>query len=582
MDQEWFEMRAERERRLDAAAWIPLRSTQTLLSSGTLGQAGFREELYHAGSLAVATSNKAQAETLRWPDVGTARSHSSYVEEGQYVPADVFVMGTEALPAVPLVLEQRGNRENPNQWHLHQDLVIALGLIREGDRWLGIDEGYIEVARLHRREDGRPDLLEIRAEQLKDYLCARNMALYVTSYRSRTEIVVDARHIHWDENPISQLKGLDRWEGRMSDIHEGGMPFGAAAKVFHIARTDVDQAEDVPVLGLPSDGKVLATSWVVQPEGKKLTRIEGELWRSEWVEPLAFSPRVRHDKPPPTVFFLTDTKGSRESAASLAGGRRWLWFRPEVMMALAHRRGGALAWYTRDTGGVRCSPDYDVCFGVNKLGLINVYAKDIALLPEWQQRLWAGFSVSPEGGVSEELLASQVKAEPADTQAPEGFLRNGLEKLNRAGIARFGFPLLRTHRDFEALIAQTHRFRSVNVPGFLSLAKDVARLTADSIDLSALQKVVSLPKDFKGRSLKTLESVVAQTVGPVTAHELLGPLFGAYELRIADAHLASSDLEAALRLVGVDNRLPYVQQGLLLLSACVASLYEIADALQPS
>jgi len=35
--------------------------------------------------------------------------------------------------------------------------------------------------------------------------------------------------------------------------------------------------------------------------------------------------------------------------------------------------------------------------------------KDIAYLPEWQQRIWSAFNVSPEGGVSDELLASQCE-----------------------------------------------------------------------------------------------------------------------------------------------------------------------------
>jgi len=76
---------------------------------------------------------------------------------------------------------------------------------------------------------------------------------------------------------------------------------------------------------------------------------------------------------------------------------------------------------------VGCSPDYTVHFGINSLGLLNVYAKDIGLLPEWQQRIWAGYNVGPDGKVSKELLASQIDAEPADTQAPEAFLGGGFK-----------------------------------------------------------------------------------------------------------------------------------------------------------
>jgi hypothetical protein len=42
---------------------------------------------------------------------------------------------------------------------------------------------------------------------------------------------------------------------------------------------------------------------------------------------------------------------------------------------------------------------------------------------------------------------------------------------------------------------------------------------------------------------------------------LLGPLVGIYDLRHADAHLASSDIESALGLVKVDQKATFVIQG---------------------
>ena len=42
-------------------------------------------------------------------------------------------------------------------------------------------------------------------------------------------------------------------------------------------------------------------------------------------------------------------------------------------------------------------------FGVNALGFVNVFAKDIGFLREWEQQIWAGFNVGPEGGREEFL-----------------------------------------------------------------------------------------------------------------------------------------------------------------------------------
>jgi len=525
-------------------------------------------------------SERPSVEKLGWVDIGISDSHGPYVTHDHYVPGDVYERSDMEAPGLHPVLEQRLNAAEPTEWHLHQDLVLGLRLKREGDVWVCPNEDYVEVARLHRDETGSPVLLEFRAEYLRDYLCARDMGLYITSYRQRIEIEEDISHLGWTEPAVVENLGM-RWEGRTMPIHEGGHPFGEQWHVLHLSRTDVDPDEDIPRFDI--DESVESKSWTTAPrKSRKLFRVEGELWKNEWIDPGPNSPRLRGDKLPPTVFFIVDAKGTKENRETLAGGCRWLWFRPEVVMTLAHRRGGSLKWYTRDTGSVGCSPDYGVHFGMNKLGMVNIFAKDIALVPEWQQRIWSGDNISPEGGVSEELLASQMKAMPAGTQAPEAFLPKGIDLLNEITQRRFKFRLFREHDQYNVLLAHAHRFRATSRDGLFSLAKDLARLTADSINISALQGIVAPPKGEKWGSLRSLEAVLAKDSDPSTARSLLTPLVGIYELRHADAHLPSKDVEEALKMVGVDERLPFVLQGYSLLDSCVSSLFSIAKSLEES
>ena len=179
MDQNWFEMPEVRRRKLANAVWIPLRAIHRIEEIGRPGHAGYKSEFYGVGTLAVSIENKREAEKLGWMDVGINHQHSGYVEEGKYIPADIYQDYRDEFSGVHLVLEQRGNSAEHSEWHLHQDLVITLGLKREADIWVRPDEGYVEVARLSKREDGSPSLLEVRASHLRDYLCARGMALYV-------------------------------------------------------------------------------------------------------------------------------------------------------------------------------------------------------------------------------------------------------------------------------------------------------------------------------------------------------------------------------------------------------------------
>lgn len=367
MKQEWFEMPEVRRRTFERAVWIPLRATDTIEEIGQHGQAGYKYEFFGAGSLAVPVEQRTCADKLGWTGVGIGHSHCGYIQDDEYTPSNVYKDHGGELVGEHLVLRQRGNSKENTEWHLNQDFVITLELKREGDVWVRFDEGYIEIAKLYRREDDSPYLLEVRASHLRDYLCARKMALYITSYRDRVEIVENADHITWKEGLVTENNEMDRWEGRISEIHEGGMPFGSKTAVFHVARTDVDEEEDVPTYGFPTDDGVKSESWTKEDHGRKLFRVQGELWRNEWIDPAATSPLIRGDKTPSTVFFITDAEGTQENKDTLTQGSRWLWFRPDVVVPLAHRRGGSLRWHTRYTGSVGCSPDYSVHFGINKL-----------------------------------------------------------------------------------------------------------------------------------------------------------------------------------------------------------------------
>lgn len=580
MKQAWFELQDVRRRKLEGSVWIPLRAVHNIAADGKYGHPGYVEEFFGAGSIAVHREYRDEAQNLGWMTIGISHQHRGYFQDGRYTPSDVYEPRPGHSIGVHPVLDQRTNRDEPREWHLHQDLVLSLDLKREGDTWVSPDEGYIDVARLLRDSKHVPYLIEFRAEHLKGYLCAREMALYVTSYWNRVEIVDDADHIGWQEDSAQESTDTDRWEGRITPIHEGGHPYGAETAVFHISRTDVDPQEDVPAFAFPDDGSVESRSWTKKHEGRRIFRIQGDLWRNEWVEPGPQSPRIREDELPASVYFVTDAAGKQESRATLVGGSRWLWFHPNVMMSLAHRRGGSLHWYTRDTGGVRCAPDHDVHFGVNAVGLVNAYAKDIALLPDWQQRIWAGHNSGPEGGVSEELLASQMRAAPADTQAPEGLLDGALVILNEASKRTYGFEIVREHEYRQQLLSVAHRFRAVDLSGLFSLAKDLARLTADSFNAAAIQKIVTPPKGAKWASLKSLENLAALHIGPEPARQVVGPLVGIYELRHPDAHLPGADLTDAYQLVGVDHHQPLVFQGQQLINACVSALWSLAEALE--
>lgn len=575
MNQSWFEMQDLRKRKLDNSVWVPLRAEKSIRKNSDFGKVGYQEEFAGHGSLMIPIDKKDVTNDLSWSDIGISHSQGLNFVFGEYSPSDLYE--SDDFQGIHLVLDQTfDNNYDNHEWHLHQDLVISLGLKREGDIWVCPRQGYAEVARLERDKEGSPILLEIKNQFLKDYLYARGCGLYITSFFSRDEIFDNRSVLSWNEDFKESKDGKDVWECRVLEIHEGGFPFGEKVAVSHVSRIDVDEDIDVPdMTSFPTDENVKSEFYERSFTGKKLYRIMGELWKYEWINPAKSSPITLGQKENIDIFYIVDAAGNKESGNELTKGGKWLWFKPDLISSLLSKRGSFLNWYTKDTGSVSCAPASGVHFGVNDLGLITIYAKDIGNLPLWQQQIWAGYNVCPEGGISKELHASQVKAEPASTKAPEAFFERVINEINEASKRQFNVPFFRGHQSVNDIINSINRFRAVDERGLFSLAKDIARIIADDIDVESLQKIASPPKGTKWGSLKTIENLLALKIPQESARQITSPLVGVYELRHGDAHLPSSEIENAFNLVKIDRSLPSVIQGYQMLFACVDNLHII-------
>ena len=594
MDLSEFLLRDFRKKNFDKEVWVPLRVSLNE-SKGSFGSKGYVSTFYGATSVAVPVEKADIAGTeLNWHRIGLIHDHGGYVQNSVYHPAELHEF--EAFTGLNLVICQRSSNGEPSVWHLHPDLVTTLNLRREGSVWLAPEEGYVEVIRYSEDADHHPRKLEIRAEFLKDYLSARGMALRVSFFAQRDVNVASLEGIDWtafdaeDPSPVKQSAkagSLDpmewkttladgRWEGRVIPMHEGGHPVGTGFAVFHVGRKNFDAEQSVPEISHLDE--MDSSEHHGQFSGPVIFRVLGEIWRDQWVRPAALSVRVRGDDPPPSCFYVVDAEGTRKSSDELEDGMRWLWFNPAAIKVSLSFRGASLQWYTRETGTVSMAQDGGVVFGVNQLGLINVYAKDIAYMSLWQQKIWAGFNVAPDGGVSRELLASQAEGTPANSKAPEAFLLEGRDALNQAVLTATGVAAFRCDARANDILASCHRFRALDRAGLLELAKDLSRVTADDIDAKQLQTIVPLEPGEKRGSLKSLESVIGKLTTEKYAAEGMSALFAIYDLRLADAHLPSNTTDSDLERLDIDPKLPYVLQGRDMLIALVDALFIMARA----
>src|SRR5271165_4308366 len=460
MEKSWFDLKEIRKRRLADAVWIPLRASELVEKTGTYGYPGFKEEFFGLGSVAIPVERREEAEKLGWIEL--SGSQGTCAGSDFYKPADIYRYHEKIDLGVELVVVQNFETEDQSEWHLGLDLVIALALLREGDKWVRPAEDYCEVARLRRDGVGHPVAMEIKSQFLRDYLCARNMLLRTAMYRSRAFVVEDAAQVGSPQPRKEEVKG-ERYELSLRPLIEGGYGGDGSYAVLRAGRNDVDPDDDVPNPGPWTDASTESEQRYGKHDGRKFVWVLGELWREEDIEPAANSERTRGDKVPSGIRYIVGASGQTMSSEELddESKMRWIWFRPEVIPAITKRRSGSLRWYTQETGGVGFATASLTHFGLNRLGLVNVYAYDIAKLPVWEQRIWVGHNVAPESGVSVELISAQAKAVVAQTIAPEAVLPDLLNALDDTFRAAIGAPLFRPHPNAESLIGSISRFRAL-------------------------------------------------------------------------------------------------------------------------
>jgi hypothetical protein len=258
---------------------------------------------------------------------------------------------------------------------------------------------------------------------------------------------------------------------------------------------------------------------------------------------------------------------------------RWLWFRSNVINELLGLRGFSFEWYTAETGGIRSTSGYVIHFGINSSDLITVYAYDVARLATWEQHIWAAHNVVPDGKVSSELLAAQVKAQPASTHAVEDLLFKFMEMLERGFCQEFKASLYTHDIDHSTAIKHISRFASKDQASLLTLAKELVRVFSDRLDVRELRKLSTHADKEKLGSNKLLQDILAQRVGVDKARSVFGAIVGAYDMRVGDAHPTSSKIGDALKLAGIDESESFLRQGEKLISNFGQSIWWIGKLL---
>jgi hypothetical protein len=563
MNRDWILQTKETRRFFANATWVPLRAAQDdKQGQARVTEVGYVREFFGCGSVAFPPQHREVAEQLSWSDLGIGRSARPYAyKDGYYSPIDQYQYNDKEPIGVELIFEHDQPVIGGTKWILNPDLVVALRLIKEGNNWVRPEEDFVVVAREVLDDQGEYRLIEIRRAFLIDYLAARGLALRLSYYRQRVENVATLEGTEYEglENQQDQ-RDHGRFELHIRSLND---VYGGSWASLRFWRTDVDEEEDAPVMGPESDENTELEKSQGVRSGPNGVRIEGEFWRDEWIDHQGQSVRVRRDIDQTSPHFIVETDGTRAASTILNDEDvgRWLWFRSSVVAELLGHRGFALKWYTAETGGIHSTSGYVTHFGINSADLITVYAYDIARLAAWEQHIWAAHNVAPDGKVSGELLAAQVKTQPASTHAVEELLFVGMRMLEQGFREKFGVALFTHDIDDESTMQHVTRFLSRDQASLLRLAKEIIRVFSDRLNVRELRKISTHTDKDKLGSNKLLQDVLAKEVGEERAHRVLGPVVGAYDLRVGDAHPTGSKIGEALKLAGIDESRSYLRQG---------------------
>jgi hypothetical protein len=545
MSQDWILQKKETRRTFSKSTWVPLRASIDD-ENGNVEKIGYTNEFFGCGSVAFSPDHRDVAEKLSWSDIGIGSNIGPYAyDDGYYSTIDEYQYNDKEPIGVHLVLELCLPVVGGRQWILTPDLVSTLRLIKDWQNWVRPEENFVVVAREVLDEKGDPQLIEIKREFLLDYLAARNLSLRLSYYRQRVENVTSLETSEYAGlEDHSEERDDGRYELLVRSVND---VFGGSWAMFRAWRTDVDEEEDAPVMGPETNDNTDHESSKGNKGGYDGVRVEGEFWRDEWIEHQEISKRVRGDADTNLPQYIVETDSTRIASAELNNEDvgRWLWFRSNIVNELLGLRGFSLKWSTAETGAIQSTSGYSVHFGINSADFITVYAYDIARLPSWEQHIWAAQNIVPEGKVSSELLDSQVKAQPASTHAVEELLFEVMDMLENEFRQEFNVSLFSHDIDRSEALKKISRFESKDQSSLLRLAKEIVRVFSDRLNVRALRTLSTHSNKDNLASNKLLQDVLSQKVGLDTAHKVFGPIVGAYDMRIGDAHPTSSQIGGA-------------------------------------
>lgn len=562
---EWFELSDVIKASPEKQIWTTIWQSETI--GCTKLAPDFQEITIFTHAIAFPSELAEKALSIEWDNVSPGFGNTPEYEN-EYITSDTRVSLIPGQPGTYLVLEQYFETQDNEELYLHQDLILALKLKPQGDSWINPKEDGSIIAKIERDENNERKSLKIRTDYLRDYLAARKMGVVLCSYFERTQKSKDDPK-YWENISAEEGHGWHRTADTYA-VNENGHLYGTKAMMIHVGRKNTDYAEDMPIIHSDNEADNTSSTREIEYLGEKNYISMGRLWINKWLPPGLKSVRVGGEKEDSTIFFQVDNNGTSLSGENLYKHKGWLWFKPDIIPEILKRERASLQWHTENTGSIYFHGSSKFHFGINSVGLINIFAKDLKYISEFHKRVLAGFNVAPEGGVSTELLMAQKDGFPADTKAPEWLLSYAFKCFHEAEDET-NIKLLRNHDEYTAILSQIHRFRALTQTGLYELANDLNRIFVERLNKDIFIQLTPISKRNKEKnigSIKALEEMLNSHHDNGKYYDgrnITKHLVATYELRHGLSHLPSSKIYDAFVLAGLEVKNPSYKNGEILI-----------------
>lgn len=537
--QSYFEMADVISGLYGKSTWTPLWAYE-IEKSGDEFTEYYHEEIFRIRTLLAPLENKERLVHAPWRNMDTDQVYAC-VDKGNYCKPGEYCFdssnGESAGEYAVFNFYVHGAKQNEPV--LNQDLIMALHLVRDGDEWLRPEEANAVVIRQVRKEDAIVRI-EILTEVLKDYLCARNMGLYIEEFRHRQEHTSEVVSYPWSS------KG-----------------------------TIVERYVE--------NGQYVWKGWLFRQES--YNRVEGQLWKQHWVNPACCSSRIWGDEEE-SIEFIVASDGTRHTISSLDDDRYgaiYLFFDAHIISRLRERN-ISVEWISRDVLDVSFTGHSAVRCGLSKNGHVFAIAADIARLELWAQRIWERENINPEDRSEyqgHELFRNQMCNEFLSGEAPEVRLPLVLNKLNDVFKKRVGFDLWKKIDEYENPVCKSSRLISVDEHGLLTLAKYLQKSLCERIDSAVLKRYINNDATTKELpSIEVLEKAIEKIDPSLDASSLVKFMRDINNYRQIDSHyMSKKNVSKKLSRIQLPQNVSYFEKGAWLIEHAILGVETLTKAI---